>query len=138
MFADPSIFYANQAQGDGTFKAIATLFAEEGIDNLSPAPENNELLGMERILSHWMNLDQREPTLKIVCPKPLQDIAKPTCGIVNCGYLFFRQRASRWARFASLKCRASNGITGAVPRPFVRYSAQPSSAVAYRISTALL
>jgi hypothetical protein len=85
MFADPSIFYANQAQGDGTFKAIATLFAEEGIDNLSPAPENNELLGMERILSHWMNLDQREPILKIVCPKALQDIAKPNCGIVNGG-----------------------------------------------------
>jgi len=76
---------ANQAQGDGTFKAIATLFAEEGIDNLSPAPENNELLGMERILSHWMNLDQREPTLKILCPKALQDIAKPNYGIVNGG-----------------------------------------------------
>jgi hypothetical protein len=48
---------------------------------------------MERILSHRMNLDQREPTLKIVCPKPLQDIAKPTHGKVNdgcpnllCGY----------------------------------------------------
>src|SRR5258705_2658352 len=82
-----------------------------------------------------MNLDQREPTLKIVCPKPLQDIAKPTYGIVNCGCPFFRQRGSRWARFASLKCRASNGTTGAVPRPFVRYFAQPSSALAYRIST---
>ena len=70
MFADPSIFYANQAQGDGTFKAIATMFAEEGIDNLTPAPENNELLGMERILSHWMNL---------------QGITKPDYGIVNGG-----------------------------------------------------
>jgi len=40
---------------------------------------------MERILSHWMNLDQREPTLKIVCPKRLQDIAKPDYGIVNGG-----------------------------------------------------
>ena len=97
MFADPSIFYANQAQGDGTFKAIATLFAEEGIDNLSPAPENNELLGMERILSHWMNLDQREPTLKIVCPKRLQDIAKPNYGIVNggCPNLLWELRRAR-------------------------------------------
>src|SRR2546427_6496942 len=36
MFADPSIFYKTQAQNDGTFKAIASLFADEGIDNLSP------------------------------------------------------------------------------------------------------
>lgn len=97
MYADPSIFYANQAQGDGTFKAIATMFAEEGIDNLTPAPENNELLGMERILSHWMNLDQREPTLKIVCPKRLQDIAKPTYEIVNggCPNLLWELRRAR-------------------------------------------
>ena len=97
VFADPSIFYASQAQGDGTFKAIATMFAEEGIDNLTPAPENNELLGMERILSHWMNLDQREPTRKILCPKKLQDIAKPDYGIVNrgCPNLLWELRRAR-------------------------------------------
>ena len=52
---------------------------------------------VERILSRWMNLDQREPTLKIVCPKPLQDIAKPTYGIVNCGCpnLFWELRRAR-------------------------------------------
>src|SRR5882762_8442288 len=56
------------------------------IINLALRPENIEMIGkldlqqfirsVERILSRWMNLDQREPTLKIVCPKPLQDIAK--------------------------------------------------------------
>ena len=97
MFADPSIFYKTQAQNDGTFKAIASLFADEGIDNLSPAPEKNELLGMERILSHWTNLDQREPTLKIVCPKRLQDIAKPEYGLINggCPNLLWELRRTR-------------------------------------------
>jgi hypothetical protein len=99
MFADPSIFYKTHAQNDGTFKAIASLFADEGIDNLGPAPENNELLGMQRILSHWMNLDQREPTLKIVCPKAMQDIAKPDYGIVNggCPNLLWELRRARRA-----------------------------------------
>jgi len=110
MFADPSIFYANQAQGDGTFKAIATLFAEEGIDNLSPAPENNELLGMERILSHWMNLDQREPTLKILCPKALQDIAKPNYGIVNggCPNLLWELRRARREELSATQLTRKN------------------------------
>lgn len=97
MYADPSIFWATQAQNDGTFKAIASLFAEEGFSNLTPAPENNELLGMERILAHWMNLDKREPTLKIICPKRLQDIAKPVYGIVNggCPNLLWELRRAR-------------------------------------------
>jgi hypothetical protein len=69
IYSDPSIFYKNQAQNDGTFNAIASLCQEEGIDNLAPAPENNELLGMERILQYWMNLDQQEPRLKILCPE---------------------------------------------------------------------
>jgi hypothetical protein len=85
VVADPSIFYKTQAQGDGSFKAIADLYAEEGITNLGPAPENNELLGMERILSHWINLEDREPTLKIVCPRHLRDIQKPIYGLHNSG-----------------------------------------------------
>ncbi len=110
MFADPSIFYASQAQGDGTFKAIATLFAEEGIHNLSPAPENNELLSMERILSHWMNLDQREPTLKILCPKALQDIAKPNYGIVNggCPNLLWELRRARREELSATQLTRKN------------------------------
>ena len=97
MYADPSIFYATQAQNDGTFKAIASLYEEDGIDNLSPAPENNELLGMERILSHWMNLDQREPTLKIVCPKETQDLGSPRFGVHNegCPNLLWELRRTR-------------------------------------------
>lgn len=30
--------------------------------------ENGKLAGMERIFEHWRDLDNREPSLKIVCP----------------------------------------------------------------------
>jgi hypothetical protein len=99
IYSDPSIFYANQAQNDGTFKAIASLYEEEGIDNLTPAPENNELLGMERILQYWTNLDQQEPRLKILCPERSRDIAKPQFGVHNegCPNLLWELRRARRA-----------------------------------------
>jgi hypothetical protein len=110
MFADPSIFYATQAQNDGKFKAIASLYAEQGIVNLGPAPENNELLGMERILAHWMNLDKCEPTLKIVCPKASRDIAKPHSGVHNegCPNLLWELRRARRAELTPNQLATKN------------------------------
>ena len=84
-FADPSIFYKTQAQSDGSFKAIADLYIEEGIANLIPAPNTSELTGMERILKHWVDLDRREPTLKIVCPRDMREIMRPVHGVHNNG-----------------------------------------------------
>jgi hypothetical protein len=97
VFADPSIFYKTQAQADGRFKAISELYAEEGITHLQPAPENNELLGMERILAHWMDLEHREPTLKIVCPRGKRDIQRPAHGVHNdgCPNLLWELRRTR-------------------------------------------
>ena len=97
VYADPTIFYQNEAQADGTFKAIANLYAEEGIECLIPAPERNELLGMERILAHWHDLDNREPTLKIVCPRAYCDIARPMYGLHNegCPNLLWELRRAR-------------------------------------------
>lgn len=97
MFSDPSIFYKTQAQADGKFKAISELYAEEGISNLIPAPENNELLGMERILAHWHDLEHNEPTLKIVCPRGVRDIQRPVYGVHNdgCPNLLWELRRTR-------------------------------------------
>jgi len=110
MYSDPSIFYANQAQNDGTFKAIASLYAEEGIDNLTPAPENNELLGMECILQHWMNLDQQEATLKIVCPQRSRDLAKPRFGVHNegCPNLLWELHRARRAELTPSQLATKN------------------------------
>ena len=103
VVADPSIFYKTQAQGDGSFKAIAELYAEEGIANLLPAPANSELLGMERILTHWINLEDREPTLKIVCAKHKRDIQRPIYGLHNdgCPNLLWELRRARREELSS-------------------------------------
>ena len=110
IFADPSIFYETHAQNDGKFKAIASLYAEQGINNLGRAPENNELLGMERILAHWMNLDKCEPTLKIVCPKASQDIARPHYGVHNegCPNLLWELRRARRAELTPTQLATKN------------------------------
>ncbi|HEY6250996.1 MAG TPA: transposase [Candidatus Angelobacter sp.] len=101
--ADPSIFYKTQAQSDGSFKAIADLYIEEGIRNLAPAPNNSELTGMERILNHWLDLDNREPTLKIVCPRSLRDISRPIYGVHNegCPNLLWEMRRARREELSS-------------------------------------
>jgi hypothetical protein len=72
VFADPTIFHETQAQPDGSYKSINQLYVEAGLVNMCAAVENDELTGMERILDHWHNgdLDDKEPTLKIVCRKP--------------------------------------------------------------------
>lgn len=100
--ADPTIFDKTQAQGDGTFKSIAELYAEEGIRNLVPAPKTSEILGMERILRHWANLDRREPTLRIVCPRWLRNIGSPMYGIRNegCPNLLWELRRARREGFS--------------------------------------
>jgi len=110
MFADPSIFYATQAQNDGKFKAIDSLYAEEGINNLCRAPENNELLGMERIQTLWMNLDRCESRLKIVCPKASQDMAKPHYGVHNegCPNLLWELRRARRAELTPTQLATQN------------------------------
>lgn len=110
MFADPSMFYETQAQGDGNFKALSSIYAELGVGNLHSAPENNELLGMERILSHWTDLDNREPTLRIVCPKRLQDIAKPIHGVRNegCPNLLWELRRTRRAELTPVQLTNRN------------------------------
>ena len=110
MYADPSMFHATHAQNDGKIKAIASLYAEEGIVNLGPAPENNELMGIERILSYWANLDECEPKLKIVCPKALQDIAKPVYGIRNdgCPNLLWELRRTRRAELTPTQLATHN------------------------------
>ena len=97
VIADPSIFYRNHAQSDGSFRAVAELYMEEGITNLVPAPQNGELLGIERILSHWLNLEDREPTLKILCPRNLKEIQRPIFGLHNdgCPNLLWELRQAR-------------------------------------------
>ena len=65
---------------------------------------------MECILRHWMNLDQQEPTLKIVCPERSRDIAKPRFGLHNegCPNLLWELRRTRRAESTPSQLAAKN------------------------------
>jgi hypothetical protein len=114
IYADPSIFYKTQAQAKGGFKAISELYEEEGelvgaqpwapavlprpgLQNLVPAPDNTEILGMERIQQHWHDLEHREPSLYILCPPALQEIQRPIHGVhrEGCPNLLWELRRAR-------------------------------------------
>lgn len=96
-YADPSIFYKTQAQSDGSYRAVNDLYVDVGIDHMGPAPHTTEITGMERILSHWLNIEEQEPTLKIRCPKEKTDIQRPIYGVHNdgCPNLLWELRRAR-------------------------------------------
>lgn len=71
--ADPSIFNSTMEQSSSGHsqeraKSVNRLYEEHGIKNLWKfAGDRSDVSFAERLLSHWANLDQREPTVKIVC-----------------------------------------------------------------------
>lgn len=68
-WADPSIFDQKTQQEKGKeARAIAALYAEHGMGFLSRYGGNrSDITYAERILSHWADLENREPSLRIVC-----------------------------------------------------------------------
>jgi transposase-like protein len=116
--ADPSIFYKSQIQTDGSFKAIVDIYIQEGIGNLVQAPDNSEETGMERILNHWLDLDHREPTLRIVCPRGLRDIGKPVYGVHNegCPNLLWELKRTRREELSAAQLQRRNPTEKIVDR----------------------
>lgn len=74
--ADPTIFLdlmqQSQPCGPGhaqeRAKSINELYVEEGIELFSPfRGDRSDISFAARLMLHWANLDQREPSLRIVC-----------------------------------------------------------------------
>jgi hypothetical protein len=99
IWADPSIFSKTERESDGTYRAVNALYAENGISHMIQTPRQYtfEETGMERILSHWANLDKRDSSLKIICPRDLRDIQTPEYGLCNkgCPNLLWELRRAR-------------------------------------------
>lgn len=74
-YADPSIFPLNAQANVPTHKgerakSLSEIYEENGIDFLSPFHgDHSDVSFAARLLAHWANLDEREPTVKIVCRK---------------------------------------------------------------------
>ncbi len=72
-YADPSIFPMNAQANVPTrpgerAKSIHEIYTENGIDFLSPFHgDHSDVSFTARLLAHWANLDQRKPTVRIVC-----------------------------------------------------------------------
>lgn len=73
-YADPSIFPTTmqQSQMPGKpaerGKSINELYVEQGIELFSPfSMDRSDVSFAARMMMHWANLDQREPSLRIVC-----------------------------------------------------------------------
>lgn len=68
-WSDPSIFDQKTQQETGKkARAIASLYAEHGVGFLNSFGGNrNDITFAERLLSHWADLENRAPSLRIVC-----------------------------------------------------------------------
>ena len=117
IFADPSIFYRSQAQSDGGFKAIADIYWEAGLQQLVEAPATAEIAGMERLLEHWRDLDNREPTVKIVCPEKY-DFSKRQYGMFpdGCPNLIWELMRTRREKLSASQLMRRNPSEAIVDR----------------------
>ena len=72
-YADPSIFplnvHANVPTRPGErAKSVSEIYEENRIDFLSPFHgDHSDVSFTHRLLAHWANLDERKPTVRIVC-----------------------------------------------------------------------
>jgi hypothetical protein len=80
-YADPSIFPQVVQQSQSGLpgrpaeraKSINELYIEQGIELFSPfVGDRSDVSFAARVMQHWSNLDNREPSLKIVCRSPVE------------------------------------------------------------------
>ena len=86
-YADPTIFdmTLQQSQRPGQAaeraKSFNELYVEQGVAIFSPfVMDRSDVSFAGRVMSHWANLDEREPSLKIVCRNYSE---KPQPGLHN-------------------------------------------------------
>ena len=66
-------------------KSYNELYNERGIDNFVPfSGDRSDVSFAGRLMQNWADLDNREPTVKIVCPRGLY-AEKPVPGLHNLG-----------------------------------------------------
>ena len=89
IYADPSMFYSTsqQSQTPGHAPEIARsyseLYSEQTITNLcSFRGDRSDVSFAARLMQHWADLDNREPTVKIFCPRG-QYSDKPQPGLYH-------------------------------------------------------
>jgi hypothetical protein len=74
VYADPTIFYVTSQQSQRPGEAVARaksvgeLYQEQGIENFVPfGGDRSDVSFAQRLQMHWADLENREPSVKIVC-----------------------------------------------------------------------
>jgi len=92
IIADRSIFDAENQQQSQTpghaaerAKTLSDLYEEGGIENMIPfGGDRSDVSFVRRLHQHWADLENREPTVKIVCPKGMY-AEQPVPGLYHWG-----------------------------------------------------
>jgi hypothetical protein len=111
VMADPSIFDKTMQQRDGKAVAVADLYADQGITNLRPFRGNRSDVAFEqRLKQHWANLDEREPTVKFVCPGISEIPDRPSYGLHpnGCPNLLWEMANIRRVQFTATQLMLRN------------------------------
>ena len=109
IYADPSMFHrtSQQSEKPGHAPEIAKsyneLYSELGISNLCPfSGDRSDVSFAGRLMQHWADLDNREPTVKILCRRGLY-AEKPDPGLHDwgCPNLLWELRNTRRVKLTS-------------------------------------
>lgn len=116
ILADPSMFVPS-SQANGKTSSFADEYTDQGIVNLIPyGGDKSDAKFVERLSLHWMNLDQREPTVKIVCRMPIPD--KPIVGLnpTDCPCLLWELMQSRRVKLTETQLLSKNASEALVDK----------------------
>lgn len=120
--SDPTIFDANfqQSQISGRpqerAKSVNELYVENGIGLFTPfVMDRSDVSFAARLMSHWTNLDEREPTVKIVCRNYAE---KPQPGLHNwdCPNLLWELMRTRRVKLSALQLLSRNAAEAIVDK----------------------
>lgn len=124
-YADPTIFDVTMQQSQGPLgtgkaqeraKSINDLYLEQGINFLSPfAFDRSDVSFAARVMMHWANLDEREPSLKIVCRNFGE---KPQPGLHNwdCPNLLWELMRTRRQKLSAVQLLSRNASEAIVDK----------------------
>lgn len=114
-YADPTIFdmTLQQSQRPGQAveraKSVNELYVEQGIGLFSPfAMDRSDVSFAARLMLHWSNLDQREPTVKIVCRGTYTDKPQPGLHDWDCPNLLWELMRTRRQKLTAQQLLSRN------------------------------
>jgi hypothetical protein len=124
IYADPSMFYrtSQQSQKPGHTPEIARsyneLYSEQGITNLCQfSGDRSDVSFAGRLMQHWSDLENREPGVKILCPRGMY-AEKPVPGLHQwgCPNLLWELMIARREKLTSQQLLHRNASEGIVDK----------------------